>query len=274
MSYRVNIVVIDGVIGIEETGGELPEGSWQIGGYEDEHSTSIHVVRRLPNGRHVAEAQHHFAHKNYDDSKFEAPEPDPARPERNLVPVHKYPIGPPTPSDGTTKQGMTVGLAMESEEQRIAHQPPDDIGQWHTGMIRTDSSHSTTAGVTIPKGKHAMSKTPAASSVSFQVGSPYFDDINLPGEDLTKQDIPLPEGERYPEGECGYCGRMPGARSMPCRYCTDVSSVSAIDTFAEPGQITLCSQCGRTAGSPNIPCKYCPDLETAAECGDVPGQNY
>jgi hypothetical protein len=173
MSYRLNIIVKNGVASIEETGGELPEGNWTIGGQEDEYGVSIHVVRRMPNGRHTCEAQHHSASKNYDDSKFE-PMQDGPEIEVRQYPIHtsllhKEPVGPTTPADGIPKNIY---------RGRPAHQPPTARPPYH-------------------------------------------------------EDIPLPEGERYPDNTCGYCDREPGSKSSdPCRYCPDVESTAPLDSLA------------------------------------------
>lgn len=70
MSYQITVVCRNGVVTLGEGGGDVPDGSWTIGGHEDSHSASINVVRRQPNGRFAAEAQHFSSNHNYDDSNF------------------------------------------------------------------------------------------------------------------------------------------------------------------------------------------------------------
>jgi hypothetical protein len=173
VSYRINISVHDGIIGIDETGGELPEGSWIVGGHEDQYGAGVHVVRRLPNGRHVAEAQHHITHRNYDDSKFEVIEEKPAIEVQQYTDhsslVQHIDVGPKEISDGTPK--IYKGRITGSGESR----PPYHV------------------------------------------------------------DIPLPEGERYPDSDwvCESCGRFLGSAEAPCGKCPDVNSVPSIDDFTE-----------------------------------------
>jgi hypothetical protein len=210
MNYRLNIVVKDGIPDIGEFGGELPEGSWQIGGHEDQYGVSIHVVRRLPNGRHVGEAQHHFSHKNYDDSKFEPLQPD-REDEVRDYPSHtslvRPPVGPAAPEDGIPRR---------------APNKHDQIDQFANGPVEV------TPGVwrNYHNGPGWLSRKSADKEREIDLG---FANAELAPRAPYHVDIPLPDGERYPDTECASCGRVIGSRDIPCAECPDTDTVGSID---------------------------------------------
>jgi len=215
MSYRLNIVVKNGVASIGEFGGEIPEGNWTIGGHEDEYGSAIHVVRRLPNGRHVSEAQHYQAHKNYDDSKFEPVEPEPVQ-EAAPEPTWHTPlatrasVGPATPSDGIPKHVVVA----HDPSIRFANGPVEV----QPGLWRNSADGPGWLSQKVANKERARDLASAAREAP---RPPY------------SEDIPLPDGEHYPDNTCGYCLRTSGSSDAPCEHCPDVSSIPSPDSLAD-----------------------------------------
>ena len=108
MRYMFNVVVHNGVAEIISESGPLPDGSWQVGGNEDDFGAGINVVHRLPSGKFTAEAQHFSTYYNYDPTKF------------IQLPAEQWtedggesiPVGPSAPADGLSTT-------------HVAHQPPE-----------------------------------------------------------------------------------------------------------------------------------------------------
>jgi hypothetical protein len=75
MNYTFRVIVKDGVMTFGRVSGDLPDGSYEVGGNEDEHGAGINVTHRLSNGQFVAEAQHYRSHYNYNPDNFAPIEP-------------------------------------------------------------------------------------------------------------------------------------------------------------------------------------------------------
>jgi hypothetical protein len=224
MSYTFTISFKGGLMTVNSRSGDMPDGTWQVGGHEDEYGAGINVVRRLPNGRFAAEAQHHSTHRNYDDNNF-----------------IQYPVAPPAPADGVPDFGKRYGptgvkvdikqKTEEADEQDVAypdgpksHKIWDNDGHGYQIIWRNSS-----------RGPEYDSMIDAH--------------INR-ANDLAALDVPQPDGERYQDHNADAIARADAAASR--------------DIYPETGQPTdhalmICGKCQRVAFASSAPCPSCPD---------------
>lgn len=164
--YEFTVNIKDGVARVTGDAFSWPDGIWVIGGYEESDSISINVTRKDSAGVFMVEAQHFQKAANY---------------ERPHDPF----------SDGPRQTGQNqwrnwpTGPHWNSMDEALMHRESD--------LLAKQREESGLTKQIAPEAREIISQ-------GRSVLDPGYEDSNIfDTDDEDKEDIPQPDGERYPD---------------------------------------------------------------------------